>query len=260
MDIDLGRATPIYRKQYIDTVAYELNDVVMYTDGNLYWHTAPDVTTGIAPTDDSVWSIAFYGADLLQVIQDLASSAALSKTAAETAAGSAGESAAAAAASANGADNSKTAAEDAKSAAQTAADLAVQSKTAAAGSASAAEGAKQAAMGAASKAAEAAIRQPYPDAETETWWVWDADRGAYTDTGISSKGLTGDKGDPFTYEDFTLEQLEALRGPAGKDGSDAAVTSENIANALGYTPADNETVLQLQEALIGVSDLIGGEA
>lgn len=30
----------------------------------------------------------------------------------------------------------------------------------------------------------------------------------------------GDKGDPFTYEDFTPEQLEALRGPAGQDGAD----------------------------------------
>ena len=28
----------------------------------------------------------------------------------------------------------------------------------------------------------------------------------------------GDKGDPFTYDDFTPEQLEALRGPEGKAG------------------------------------------
>ena len=32
--------------------------------------------------------------------------------------------------------------------------------------------------------------------------------------------LKGDKGDPFTYEDFTQEQLEGLRGPAGHDGQD----------------------------------------
>ena len=32
----------------------------------------------------------------------------------------------------------------------------------------------------------------------------------------------GDKGDPFHYEDFTPEQLEALRGPAGRDGVDGA--------------------------------------
>lgn len=32
---------------------------------------------------------------------------------------------------------------------------------------------------------------------------------------LGGKGAKGDKGDPFTYEDFTPEQLEALRGPAG---------------------------------------------
>lgn len=29
------------------------------------------------------------------------------------------------------------------------------------------------------------------------------------------KGDKGDKGSPFTYDDFTEEQLEALRGPKG---------------------------------------------
>ena len=29
------------------------------------------------------------------------------------------------------------------------------------------------------------------------------------------KGDKGDKGDPFTYADFTEEQLAALRGPEG---------------------------------------------
>lgn len=38
------------------------------------------------------------------------------------------------------------------------------------------------------------------------------------------KTIQGPKGDPFKYEDFTPEQLEALKGPAGKDGED------------GYTP------------------------
>lgn len=32
------------------------------------------------------------------------------------------------------------------------------------------------------------------------------------------KGETGAKGDAFTYEDFTAEQLEALRGPQGIQG------------------------------------------
>lgn len=42
-----------------------------------------------------------------------------------------------------------------------------------------------AAVEAAEKAETAAVRQPYPNAETGTWWVWDAESGAYADTGIS---------------------------------------------------------------------------
>lgn len=36
--------------------------------------------------------------------------------------------------------------------------------------------------------------------------------------GTEKEWLDSLKGDPFTYEDFTSEQLEALTGPAGKDG------------------------------------------
>lgn len=38
------------------------------------------------------------------------------------------------------------------------------------------------------------------------------------------------------------EWLASLVGPAGQDGSDASVTSESIANALGYTPANQATL------------------
>lgn len=34
-----------------------------------------------------------------------------------------------------------------------------------------------------------------------------------------TQGIKGDKGDPFRYEDFTPEQLEALKGPKGDAGS-----------------------------------------
>lgn len=56
-------------------------------------------------------------------------------------------------------------------------------------------------------------------------------------------GAKGEKGDPFTYADFTPEQLEALRGPQGEPGpagSDANVTAVNIESALGYTPANSQ--------------------
>ena len=48
--------------------------------------------------------------------------------------------------------------------------------------------AKDKALAAAIRAENAAIHQPYPNSETETWWVWDASAGAYTNTGISYKG------------------------------------------------------------------------
>lgn len=37
----------------------------------------------------------------------------------------------------------------------------------------------------ADRAEAAAIRQPYPDAESGTWWIWDAAAGEYVDSGVS---------------------------------------------------------------------------
>lgn len=45
--------------------------------------------------------------------------------------------------------------------------------------------------------------------------------------------LKGEKGDPFTYEDFTDEQLAALKGKDGTDGKDGA---DGIDGKDGYTP------------------------
>ncbi|MDU4008521.1 collagen-like protein [Veillonella sp.] len=47
------------------------------------------------------------------------------------------------------------------------------------------------------------------------------------------QGMRGPKGDPFRYEDFTPEQLEALKGPKGDKGEDgrdgASATAEKAA-------------------------------
>ncbi|GIN71139.1 hypothetical protein J14TS2_16140 [Bacillus sp. J14TS2] len=42
--------------------------------------------------------------------------------------------------------------------------------------------------------------------------------GTEADWLISLEGKKGDKGDPFTYDDFTAEQLEDLKGKDGADG------------------------------------------
>lgn len=44
------------------------------------------------------------------------------------------------------------------------------------------------AKAAADRAETAAIRQPYPNAQTGTWWVWDADSGEYKDSGVKATG------------------------------------------------------------------------
>ena len=71
------------------------------------------------------------------------------------------------------------------------------------------------------------------------WWVGN------TDTGVLARGYTpvkgvdyfdgekGDKGDPFTYEDFTPEQLASLKGDKGDKG-DNGIDGKDGAD--GYTP------------------------
>ena len=72
------------------------------------------------------------------------------------------------------------------------------------------------------------------------WIAVPALRGAPGQDG--KPGEQGPKGDPFTYEDFTPEQLEALRGPAGKDGAKGddgqpgADGAQGAPGADGYSP------------------------
>ena len=40
--------------------------------------------------------------------------------------------------------------------------------------------------------------------------------------------LKGPKGDSFTYDDFTVEQLEGLRGPSAVQVSEEPPTNDNI--------------------------------
>lgn len=44
------------------------------------------------------------------------------------------------------------------------------------------------------------------------------------------RSLKGDQGDPFTYDDFTEEQLAALRGPAGVSGTIRVYDATNAAD------------------------------
>lgn len=99
---------------------------------------------------------------------------------------------------------------------------------------------------AAQAAEDAAIRQPYPNPDTGTWWTWDAETGAYKDTGEPySGGGSGEAGQDggyyapsvddagnltWTPSKDDMPQVEGAnikgpagpQGPAGADGKDGA--------------------------------------
>nr|WP_295947952.1 hypothetical protein [uncultured Agathobaculum sp.] len=89
---------------------------------------------------------------------------------------------------------------------------------------------------AAQAAEDAAIRQPYPNPDTGTWWTWDAETGAYKDTGEPySGGGSGEAGQdggyyaPSVDDDGNLTWTPSkadmppveganIKGPAGPQG------------------------------------------
>ena len=63
--------------------------------------------------------------------------------------------------------------------------------------------------------------------------------GPKGDTG--EQGPKGDKGDPFTYEDFTEQQLEALRGPKGDKGDKGDTGEQGPQGIQGETGPKGDT-------------------
>lgn len=69
------------------------------------------------------------------------------------------------------------------------------------------------------------------------------------------QGPKGDKGDPFTYADFTAEQLANLKGPKGDDGKGLDVTSlSNALKGIGLTPTGRDVYQLITDALIDVKN------
>lgn len=75
----------------------------------------------------------------------------------------------------------------------------------------------------------------YPIVENGEWQIWNTYNHEYESTGISAQGSKGDKGDPFTYEDFTPAQLSALQGPPGKDGKDGVASILMVNESIGQS-------------------------
>jgi len=53
---NLGRVVPLDKGEYDANVTYELNHIVNY-NGSVYWHYGATATTGVAPSDTTVWRV-----------------------------------------------------------------------------------------------------------------------------------------------------------------------------------------------------------
>lgn len=129
--------------------------------------------------------------------QDWLDKGVAAKTAAEAAAAEAAKSAKDAEASALDAEQYADNASGGATAAQNYAAAASASAANAKGYATDAQQSSRTAKDAQSKA-EAAVAHGPRISSGGTWDVWDADKSAYTDTGVSASGTKGDKGDPGT--------------------------------------------------------------
>ena len=81
---------------------------------------------------------------------------------------------------------------------------------------------------------------------TETpYHVFTYINGNWVDAGAmqgpkGDSGQQGEKGDPFTYDDFTPEQLEALRGPKGDNGQNGSTPQRGVDY---WTAEDQQTIV-----------------
>lgn len=189
---NLGRVVPLHKGVYSAQTPYELNDVVDY-EGGTYWHATHDVTTGVDPTDATVWKLIARNYEDVEHFAERAEAAAISaesyagdaqsaQTAAEAAqadaetaesnaetAQSAAEAAQSGAVSAKtGAETARAGAEAAQTAAETAETNAASSAQSASSSASAASTAASAAAGSASAAQSAQSAAETAQASAET--------------------------------------------------------------------------------------------
>ena len=69
---------------------------------------------------------------------------------------------------------------------------------------------------------------------------------------IGPQGIQGEKGDAFTYEDFTEEQLQALTGPTGEAGKITEVTA-TVDNTVGEPSVEVELGGTEEERTIGLA-------
>ncbi len=81
----------------------------------------------------------------------------------------------------------------------------------------------------------AVVKPPYIG-QNGHWYIWSMSANAYVDSGAESRGATGAA---FTYQDFTEEQLAALKGADGSNGIgvSSSVVSYGLSDAQATAPS-----------------------
>lgn len=148
---------------------------------------------------------------------------------------------------ARGAETAKNAAEAAQEAAQNAAGAAEQSATDA-------EAAQQ--------AAETAVTH-YPKIVNDFWWVWDAERGEYVNTGVKAKGEDGE-GAVLSVNGKTgavtldAEDVGALPDSSTLDDIPDGSTYKRPTAAQLQQISTNAAAIALKQAIINASGILKG--
>lgn len=91
------------------------------------------------------------------------------------------------------------------------------------------------------------------------WW-----QGGYADENLVEMLIKGDKGDPFTYDDFTPEEIEDLKQPAidaavvaTEAANNAVIATENAVEATGDAiTATNNAIGATQEAIDAANNTV----
>lgn len=104
-------------------------------------------------------------------------------------------------------------------------------------------------LSAAQQAQEAV--EHYPEVRNGTWWIWDAERGDFVDTGDPAQGEPGENGEPGPQGAQGPKGEQGPQGPAGYELTEA--DKEEIADSvLVAMEKYNDDIEQLNEQLYAI--------
>jgi len=226
---DIGRVTPIWRGFFSAATTYELNDIVIDTDGSVWWHKSPAQTTGVIPEAGEIWDAVIDMSVFSGLIQAAITTA---QTALEAAREAVGEVSADTERAETAAQNAET---SALNAAESAASVGAQAQ--------AAERSAEAAAGSATGAAGSA----------------EAAAGSKSDAEAYAVGKRG--GEDVETTDPTFHNNAKYYSEQAETSADAAAQSaEDAQNVLDSIPADYSTlsadVGDLKESLTNAENAI----